>query len=176
MNRQLKTIIIILIILVLGLIFGFPFEFLNTTLDRIVTIIIEIVIILLFIKLFLLTNYIDRKVTKWLTIALICIVTIPYLFSGIMTTLLVTSRNYPMWQDVAVYTKPNGEKIISQWRETSGSIYDFRCRKILADFGQIRISFYVESRDIKGIWTKHLVEKDSTFTIDLDKNIVDYCN
>ena len=174
MNRQVITIILILIILFLGLVFGLPIEFLNTTTERLSTIILEIIVALAFIQAFRLTRYVDKKITKWVTVGFISLLAIPYLLGGIMTTLLVTSSRLPMWQDVAIYTKADGEKVISQWRETSGSIYDYRCRKTLADFGQIRISFDVNPQNMKGLWTEHLIEKDSTFIIDLDKDIVDY--
>ena len=175
MNRQLIIIISVLLILVLGLIFGFPFEFFDATIDKIVTISIEVLVLLLFFLLYRITLCINKKTIKWLTVSLLILIAIPYFLIGIYTTLFITTNYYPMWEDIAVYTNTNGEKIISQWRETSGSIYDYRSRKIFYESKIFRVSVEINSDNMKGIWTEHLIEKDSSFTINLNKNIVDYC-
>ena len=73
-----------------------------------------------------------------------------------------------MWQDVTVYRNDKDQKVISQWRETSGSIYDYRDRKIIADFGEFRISFDCNAKNLKGIWTEHNLEKNITTTVNFD--------
>ena len=175
MNRRLIAIIIIITLLVLGLIFGSPIEFLNPIINRVATIILELTILLSMMQLFRLIRYIDKKPIKWVTGGLVCIIAIPYITDGIMTTILVTSSRYPMWEDIAVYTKADGEKVISQMRETSGSIYDYRSRKIFAQYEQIRISLEVNVDKMTGLWTEQLMGKDSVFTINLDKTKIDYC-
>ena len=174
MNRQLYFIIIILTILIVGLFTGLPIEFLNTTLDRIATIILELVVIFSFLLLFRLVNGLIKKTIKWLTTGIICIVIIPYFFSGIMTTLLVTSSYYPTWQDVNTYTNRTGDKLISQWRETSGSIYDYRVRKIIAEFTNFRISYEINANEVHGMWVKKPVAKDTVIVVDLDIDKIEY--
>ena len=93
---------------------------------------------------------------------------IPYIWVGLWTTLLTASNYPPMWQDTTIYTNDKGETVISEWRETSGSIYDYRDRKIIADYGQFRISFDCNVKNLKGIWTEHNIEKGTTTTINFD--------
>ena len=114
MNRQLIIIISVLLILGLGLIFGFPFEFFNATVDRIVTISIGVLVLIIFIQLFRLTLRVNKKPIKWVAVSLMILIAIPYFLIGIYTTLFITTNYYPMWEDIAIYTKPNGEKIISK--------------------------------------------------------------
>ena len=45
--------------------------------------------------------------------------------------------------------------IIYQWRETSGSIYDYRKRRILGDFGKFRISYDYSDRNMHGKWIEY---------------------
>lgn len=174
MNRQLIKIIILLLILVLLLFVGSPVEFLNCTADRIATILFGLTIIFIFIRLFRLAKHMDKKILKWVSVGLIFIVAIPYLIIGIWTSMLITSN--PMWEDIAIYTNRTGDKLISQWRETSGSIYDYRTRKIIADFGQVRISYQIDDRKVKGMWVEKLLSKDSTFVVDLGIDKIDYSN
>ncbi len=174
MNRQLVFIIIILTILIVGLFTGLPIEYLNTTLDRIATIILELVVILSFLLLFKLVNNLTKKTTKWLTTGLICIVIIPYFFSGIMTTLLVTSNYYPTWQNINIYTNRTGDKLISQWRENSGSIYDYRVRKIITESTNFRISYDINVNEINGMWVKKSVANDTTIVVNLDTDKINY--
>ena len=73
-----------------------------------------------------------------------------------------------MWQDLFIYTNDKNEKVVSQWRETSGSIYDYRDRKIIADYGQFRISFDCNTKKLKGIWTEYDTRNNKTTTINFD--------
>jgi predicted membrane protein len=141
MNKKLILIFIGLTFLTTALFVGTPFEFLNVTADTIATFIIMLLFLLIFILLFRQIRRLNNKVIKWTTLGLLIILAIPYVFVGLWTTLLTASNYHPMWQDVTVYTNDKDQKVISQWRETSGSIYDYRDRKIIADFGEFRISF-----------------------------------
>ena len=105
----------------------------------------------LFIVLFRQIWRLDKKVYKWTTFGLLTLLAIPYLFIGLWTALLTWSNYHPMWQDLFIYTNDKNEKVISQWRETSGSIYDYRDRKIIADYGQFRISFDCDAKKLEGI-------------------------
>ena len=83
---------------------------------------------------------------------------------------MITSGNYhPMWQDISIYTNKDGDKVISEWRETSGSIYDYRDRKIFADLGQFRISFDCNRRKLKGDWREYNIESRTTKTVNFEK-------
>jgi len=170
MNRKLILIFIGLTFLTTALFVGTPFEFLNVTADTIATFIIILLFLLLFILLFRQIRRLDNKAFKWTTLGLLIVLAIPYLFIGLWTTLLVASNYHPMWQNVKVYTNDKDQKVISQWRETSGSIYDYRDRKILADFGEFRISFDCNAKNLKGIWTEYDIKKNTKTTINFDDN------
>lgn len=157
--------------MVIALFVGTPFEFLNVTADTISTFIIIVLFLLLFVILFRQIRRLNNKLFKWTTLGLLIIIAIPYFFIGIWTTLLTASNYHPMWQDVKVYTKDKDEKVISQWRETSGSIYDYRDRKIIADYGQFRISYDCNAKNLKGIWTEHNIKNQTTTTINFDDKI-----
>jgi amino acid transporter len=171
MDKKLILIFIGLTFLATALFVGTPFEFLNVTADTIASFTIMLLFLLLFILLFRQIRRLDNKALKWTTLGLLSILAIPYLFVGLWTTLLIASNYHPMWQDVTVYTNKKGEKVISQWRETSGSIYDYRDRKIISDYEQFRISFDCNAKNLKGIWTKHIIEKNTTTTINFDQQI-----
>ena len=170
MNRKLVLIFIGLTFLTTALFVGTPFEFLNVTADTIASCIIILLFLLLFILLFRQIRRLDNKAFKWTTLGLLIVLAIPYLFIGLWTTLLVASNYHPMWQNVKVYTNDKDQKVISQWRETSGSIYDYRDRKILADFGEFRISFDCNAKNLRGIWTEYDIKKNTTTTINFDDN------
>ena len=170
MNRKLVLIFIGLTFLTTALFVGTPFEFLNVTADTIASCIIILLFLLLFILLFRQIRRLDNKAFKWTTLGLLIVLAIPYLFIGLWTTLLVASNYHPMWQNVKVYTNDKDQKVISQWRETSGSIYDYRDRKILADFGEFRISFDCNAKNLRGIWTEYDIKKNTTTPINFDDN------
>ena len=85
--------------------------------------------------------------------------------------MFLTSGDNPVWQDLSIYTNKNGEKVISEWRETSGSIYDYRDRKIIGDFGQFRISFDCDRKMLKGLWTEYNIGDRTTTTIDFEEEL-----
>lgn len=170
MNRKLILLFISLTFLSLALFVGNPFEFLDATLDTIATFTIIILMVMLFIALFKQAEKLDNKMIKYTVLGLLSIITIPYLWIGVWTTLITWSSFHTMWQDLTVYTNKKNEKVISQWRETSGSIYDYRDRKIILEFELFRISFDCNAKDLKGIWTERNIGKNSTTIINFDSN------
>ena len=174
-NEQTTTMNKKLILIFLGLTFlttvflaGSPFEFLDVTADTIATSIMMVLFLFLFIVLFRQILRLDKKVYKRTAFGLLTLLAIPYLFIGLWTALLTWSNYHPMWQDLFIYTNDKNEKVISQWRETSGSIYDYRDRKIIADYGQFRISFDCNAKKLKGIWTEYDTRNNKTTTINFD--------
>ena len=166
--KKLTLIIIGLTFLTTALFVGTPFEFLDTKTDIIASFSLILLVLIIFIFLFKQIRLLDNKIIKLISSGLLIILTIPYLIVGIWTTLLTASSYHPMWQDVSVYTNDKNEKVISQWRETSGSIYDYRNRKIISDFGQFRISFDCNTKNLRGIWTERNIEKGTITTINFD--------
>jgi hypothetical protein len=169
-KKNLIVIFLGLLLLTTSLIVGTPFEFLNSAIDALATILIMLLVFTLFLFLLKLARRIEKKIIKRIAIVLICILAVPYSLLGIWTMLL-TSGNNPVWQDLSIYTNRNGEKVISEWRETSGSIYDYRDRKILCDFGQFRISFDCDRKKLKGLWTEYSIGDRTTTTVDFDKEL-----
>ena|SRR5690554_3511168 len=168
MNKKLILISLGLTFLATALFVGTPFEFLNVTADTIATFIIIILFSLLFIVLFIKICRLDNNKFKLITFALLTVIAIPYFFIGIWTILLTWSNYHPMWQDLIIYTNEKNDKVISQWRETSGSIYDYRDRKIIADYGEFRISLDYNANNLKGIWTEYNVIKNTSKTVNFD--------
>jgi hypothetical protein len=103
-----------------------------------------------------------RKIKILLLIPLI-IITVIYLLIGIWTYMISHDRG-PVWEDKQIYTNQKGIKVISQFRETSGSIYDFRERLILHEFANgNRISIEWRKKRMHGIWDVIDYAKDSTY-------------
>lgn len=168
MNKKLLVIFVGLIFLTTALFFGTPFEFLNATTETIATDAIIVLFLVIFIILYRKIWQLGNKIFKWTIFGLLTILAIPYLLIGIWTA-TINSGHHPMWQDLFIYTNDKNEKVISQWRRTSGSIYDYRDRKIIADYGQIRISFDCNAKNLKGVWKKYDKRDNTTNTINFDK-------
>ena len=169
MKKNLIIIFLGLSFLTTSLIVGTPFEFLNPTIDRLVTIFLLLLITALFVYLFVLALRLERKIIKRIAIGLICTLAIPYSLTALWTTMLTRGDYHPMWEDLSIYTNKDGEKVISEWRETSGSIYDYRYRKIIGDFGQFRISLEWNRKKMKGLWTEYIIYSKRTQIIDIEK-------
>lgn len=161
MNKKILLIFIELAFLVIALFVGTPFEFLNETIDTIGTSIIITLFIILFFLLFRQIPRIENKKLKRIALSFLIILSLPYFYIGVFTMILTWSNYHPMWQDLKIYTNKRNEKVISQWRETSGSIYDYRDRKIIAEYSQFRISLNINTKNLAGIWTEYDVEKNS---------------
>jgi hypothetical protein len=158
MNKHLLIILFGLTILVAVLYIGMPFEFLNPVTDTIATFIIMFLLIALFIYLLSQSLKLNKKVLKWTTLILLTAVAFPYFWICIWTTLITWPFCHPMWQDLSSLTNKKNEKVISQWRRTSGSIYDYRDRKIIFESKEFRISFDCNAKNLKGSWVEHKIE------------------
>lgn len=142
MNRRLTLISIGILILVLFLFTGFPVEFREIFTERIAKAFVSISLVLIFIKLFQLSKKIEKRKKKIFINILISIVFVPYLFICIYNFSCAFSNNYTRWRwkDISIYEDKNGNRIAYQLRETSGSIYDYRYRKIYYENKSFRIS------------------------------------
>jgi len=141
---------------------GTSFEFLNVAVCTIAFYLALLFILCLFVLLFRQIRHVENKFFKRSLFGLLTIVAIPYFLIGLWNLLIFSSYPPPMWEDVRIYTNDKNEKVIGQFRETSGSIYDFRDRKIIADFGQFRISFDCNAKNLKGTWTEYDIKRNET--------------
>jgi len=128
---KITYIVLGIFFLTIAFIVGTPFEFLNTAVDTIATLFLMTLIVVLFVFLFRLARQIEKKYLKRIAVGLLTLIAVPYFLVGLYTIMLSGGNYHPMWQDISIYTNKNGEKVISQWRETSGSIYDYRDRKVM---------------------------------------------
>ena len=79
-------------------------------------------------------------------------------------THLIGHSNGPIWEDTHVFTNEKGQKIISQFRETSGSIYDYRERLIIYELAnKNRISIAWTKKRMSGVWKVKDIEKDTIY-------------
>ncbi len=170
MNKNLLTIYSILVFLTVALIVGTTLEFLNPIADFIVTFALMLIIGVLFIFMLKRARRIQRKVIKRITIGIVCLLALPYSLTAIGIIMMTGGNYYPMWQDISIYTNNNGEKVISEWRETSGSIYDYRNRKIISDFGCFRISYNCDREKLKGIWTEYNIQNHTKNKVEFEKD------
>ena len=168
MKNKLILIFCGIIFLIAALFVGTPFEFLNSAADSFANVSMILLILFLFIILYQQTKKLTNRILRRITYGLLVVLTIPYLLLAIWTLLLTASSYHPMWQDVSIYTNEKNEKVISQWRETSGSIYDYRDRKIISDFGQFRISLDCNIDNLKGTWTKYNIDNMTTEKVNFD--------
>lgn len=170
MNRDFAILLPILALLIAGLLIGSPLEVLNPIPHRIITIIAGVIVLVLFVYLYRVAMRLKRKNIKRIATVVISIVAVPYLLIGLYTSLFVLSSYYPMWEDVAVYTNAEGETVISQFRRTSGSIYDYRNRKVLKDFSNgYRISLDWTENKMRGKWIQHNIAKGTEEAVNFEK-------
>lgn len=167
MNKKTFLIFIGLVFLATALFVGTPFEFLNTM----VCTIMFYLTLFFFLFLFWQAKRLENKILKWLSFGLLTIVAIPYLLIGLWNFILFSSYPPPLWEDVRIYANDKNEKVVSQWRETSGSIHDYRDRKILADYAQFRISLDCNAKKLKGVWTEYNIRNNTTKIINFDNKI-----
>lgn len=168
--KKLLVLSLGILLLIIGRVVGSPFEFREPFTYVIATFFGGLFVIALFAFLVMKSLQIPHRKVKRGFLSLIGIVALPYFISFIWT-IIITGGNYlPMWQDVSIYTNNKGEKVISEWRETSGSIYDYRTRKIIADFGQFRISYDCDKTKLDGVWTEYNLETRSKSTVNFNDN------
>jgi len=83
--------------------------------------------------------------------------------------LILTSNYHPMWQDLIVYENKSGTKIIKQWRKTSGSIYDYRTKRIIADYGSFKVFIPANTDNLEGFWKVNQIENNIIEDINFTK-------
>ena len=159
MNQKLIIIYSTILILIVFLFTGFPFEFFDINFDRIANIIAIIIVLFTFYKLIKLSKALSGKAIKLTTQIILFLVFALYFLNGIWTVFFITSNYYPMWQDLEINTNSNNEKIISEWRETSGSLYDWRHRKVYFENKTFRISVDYDKKKMNGEWNVYDVRK-----------------
>ena len=140
MNRNPIIIIVCVSLLITLLIAGFPVEIKNQFSERIARIITSILIGIIFFILIRLSKKISTRKTRLPIRVGISIVLIPYIFICVYNVSTAMSKNYETWKDISIVENENGDKISYQFRETSGSIYDYRYRIIYFENEFIRIS------------------------------------
>jgi len=140
MNRNLVLIFTGISIFILLLFIGFPLEFIERNAERIARVIISISVVLCFIKLFQISRKLNSKRIRISTAILITLVSVPYFFICVYNLSTAFSSNYRRWKDISVYENSDGKKISYQLRETSGSMYDYRYRRIFYENKSFRVS------------------------------------
>ena len=140
MQKQLSSILVIISVLAALLFIGFPIEFRDRTAERIARIAISIIIILIFYTLFYFSRKLNSKMLKTVLSIILSILALPYLLVFIYNLSTSFSTNYSRWEDIVVTNNEDGKWIVHQVRETSGSIYDYRYRRIFYENRSLRIS------------------------------------
>jgi hypothetical protein len=162
MNQKISIIYSSLSILIIAFIIGFPFEFFNINADRVANIITILFVLFSFYKLLKLSKTLNGKILKLVTRIILLLVFALYFLNGIWTVFFLTSNYYPMWQDLEIYTNSNNEKVISEWREASGSLYDYRYRKVYFENKTFRFSIDYNKKKMNGEWNVYDVREKRT--------------
>ena len=165
MKIRILTILFFYFILVLELILGSPIEITTQPEHRIGTLIGGLIILIIFILTYRNSSKIKNDVLKIIGICFTTLLTLPYLWLGLWTIpQAIYSDNYPMLEDISEYTNHNGERIVVQFMELSGSLHHYQNRKIIYDFNNgIRISYIYPDEKINGTWTVHRFEFNNGF-------------
>jgi hypothetical protein len=154
-------------VLIVMLLTGPVLDFRTISGDTYATYLIAAFILLTIVASFYFLRQIDHKILKTILTLTTAILTGLYFLIGAWTMLIVTSTFHPMWEDKFVWTNSHGDKVIQQFRETSGSIYDYRDIKIINDFGTVRLFIPSDKKKLKGEWYVFDIEKQTNDTIDL---------
>ena len=89
---------------------------------------------------------------------------------GKLTTYFISYDKGPVWENRQIYINQKRQKVISQFRETSGSIYDYRERLIFYEFSNgNKISIDWTKDRMHGIWKVKDIKKDSIYIENFDK-------
>lgn len=167
--RNIILILIGLVFLIVWLIVGFPLEISNLKTDRIFMILASVIVITTIFLIYRLTKRSKNKTIKITLLISLVIVSVIYTWIGLWTYMMSYDKG-PIWEDRQIYTNQKGTKVISQFRETSGSIYDYRERLILHDFSNNnRISIEWTKSRMHGIWKIKDIKKDSIYIENFDK-------
>lgn len=174
MRTKIITILLGLTILLLGLNYGSPVEITFQPGHRIGVLIVAVVVGMTFFILFRQSLKLKKLGLKLTGIGLTGIILLPYLWIGLWTVpAALFSDEYPILKDTSEYTNQEGDRILGQFMELSGSLYHYQNRKILYDFENgIRISYLYPNEKINGTWTHHrfgfdegyVSKSDTTYT------------
>ncbi len=170
--RNITFVLIGLIFLILWLFIGYPVEINNLAIDRYLMFVIAGIIAgIVFLIYKQITRIKIRQLKIFSMISLVC-VSVIYLFIGIWTV-FISYDNGPIWEDKQIYTNKKGTIVISQFRRTSGSIYDYRERLIFYKWGNgNRISMEWGKKRMHGIWVVKDLSKDSVYTRNFDEETI----
>lgn len=174
MTNRIITILLGLTILILGLNYGSPVEVTFQPGHRIGVLILATFIGLTFYFLIRQSLKFKRLGLKIAGLGLTGIILLPYLWIGIWTVpQAIYSSDYPMYQDVSTYKNQNGELLVGQFIEISGSLHHSQTRKVLCGFNNgIRISFLYPDQKINGTWEYHRFEFNNGFTSKKDTTFI----
>ncbi|MEG9329205.1 hypothetical protein V6B16_14775 [Salinimicrobium catena] len=162
MNRKITLILFGLLILLLGLNYGSPLEVQTQPGQRIEVLISSIIVISIFYLLIKNILQLENKILKIIGLGVTALVLIPYLGIGFWSmTPAVLSSNYPIFEDYAEMKNQDGIVIKKQVKRISGSLYDYRNRRLIYDFGNgFRISYLYPNSKINGKWSYHRFASD----------------
>ena len=155
--------------LALWLVLGFPLDFTNQVIDGLVAVLISIIIVGLIYLLFRQTRKIESRIVRKGFAIILVMMTVIYSVSSIVA-LSFAKANSPVWKDLQVCSSQNGQNVVIQMRETSGSIYDYRERLILHQFAdKARVIINWDKRKMHGVWKITDVQTDSVYYENYDK-------
>jgi hypothetical protein len=163
-----------LMILILGLIYCSPIEPVYQPEHRIITLIISAIVILIFYTSIRILYKEKNMFIRLIGLITLGLLGLAYFWIGVWSVpQAALSDKYPMWVDIEIYENKNNDKIIGQFMEISGSLHDYRNRKIIHEFNNgIRLSYTYPDNKINGIWKVHRLhfdnglvkKKDTTFS------------
>lgn len=157
-----------IIILVLGIAFLTVWVFVDLSVEN-QTLINGTFLTLVFISLFTLLFFaLIQTVRKFQSKLVQIVFSIPLFALSIIYCLLgyiaLFEIGMPNWEDTHIYTNNDGTKVIYQFREISGSIYDFRERLVLYEFTEdIRLSKSWSKDSMTGTWEVYNLNENSVF-------------
>lgn len=118
---------------------GFPIEFRDMLSERIARFVISILVVIIFFFLFKSSKKINPKILRITFKILIALTALPYILICIYNISTAFSNNYSRWKDISILEQKGGKKMAYQVLE-SGSIYNYRYRKIFYENKSIRVS------------------------------------
>jgi len=149
--------------LILWMIVGYPLEISNVTYDRLLIVSFAVGIAGIIFMTHKLVIRLKYKILKFLLLILLITIALFYSFTGLLE-IFISYDDGPVWEDALIYTNKNGQKVISEFRETSGSIYDYRKRLILFEFADNnRISINWSVKRMHGTWYVTEIKNDSSY-------------
>jgi hypothetical protein len=166
MKNPLLISILLSTVLMVMLLTGPILDFRTISGDTFATYTIGVLILMTIIAAFNFTRQVNHKTLKVVLTLSTSILTLLYFLVGVWTMLIITPTFHPMWEDKVVWTNSHGDKVIHQFRETSGSIHDYRDIKVLADYNSVRLFIQTDKKKLKGEWFVFDIEKLAQDTVD----------